>query len=225
MIAILSDIHGNYEALKVVLHEIDAMGIREVYSLGDVAGYYSQINECCDELRRRNVLSIMGNHDWYMAGNGYCLRSKSANDCMAYQRKIITPENKAWIAAFPIQRSVGKLQMVHAGWDNPLDEYMQPSQEYFDRLPGSYFVSGHTHIQTLLDFGGKIYCNPGSVGQPRDGDPRAAFCTWDGNNFQLYRVAYDIDTAADLMEKAGFSNYYYDRLRTGAANFYAEETQ
>lgn len=222
MIAIISDIHGNYAALKSVLRRIDELNITETYCLGDVAGYYTQINECCDELRRRNILSIMGNHDWYMAGDGHCLRSQSANDCIAYQRKIITPENKAWIASFPLFRQVGPLHMVHGGWDNPVDEYLEPTKEYFDRLSGTHFVSGHSHVQTLLDFGNKVYCNPGSVGQPRDGNPMAAFCTWNGNKFELHRVEYDIDEVGNAMKDCGFDNYYYSRLRTGAAKFYRE---
>ena len=80
MIALISDIHGNFEALKEVLKKIDELGIKEIYCLGDVVGYYSQVNECCDELRRRNVKCVMGNHDWYMAYDTFCPRSRSAND-------------------------------------------------------------------------------------------------------------------------------------------------
>lgn len=67
MIALISDVHGNYEALKQVLSKIDEMGIQEIFCLGDVVGYYSQVNECCDALRKRQVRCVMGNHDWYMA--------------------------------------------------------------------------------------------------------------------------------------------------------------
>ena len=88
MIAIISDVHGNYEALKVVLSEIDRLSIDEVYCLGDVVGYYSQVNECCDELKKRKVKCVMGNHDWYMASGTKCERSKSVNDCLDYLRKI-----------------------------------------------------------------------------------------------------------------------------------------
>ena len=77
MIALISDIHGNYIALQEVLKKIDSMGIQEVYCLGDVVGYYSQVNECCDELRKRSISCVMGNHDWYMASGTDCERSKS----------------------------------------------------------------------------------------------------------------------------------------------------
>lgn len=100
-IGLISDIHGNYEALKVVLETLDQMSISEIYCLGDVVGYYSQVNECCDELRSRNIPCVMGNHDWYMASGGFCPRSESVNDCLAYQRKIISPENLKWLKIFP----------------------------------------------------------------------------------------------------------------------------
>ena len=92
------------------------------------------------------------------------------------------------------------------------------SIHYFNRLDGAYFVSGHTHVQTLMQFKDKVYCNPGSVGQPRDNNPQSAFATFDGESFHLHRVAYDIDAVGNLMENAGFSGYYYSCLKTGAKN-------
>ncbi len=216
MIAILSDIHGNYVALQEVLKIIDAMGITDIYCLGDTVGYYSQVNEVCDELRKRDVKSIMGNHDWYMAADSFCERSQTVNDALVYQKKVIRAENRAWIKSLPVFRQFGELSMVHGGWTDPIDEYLKPSKEYFDKVGGKYFASGHTHVQRLEDYGHKQYCNPGSVGQPRDGDNRAAFATWDGSEFKLHRVEYDYKKVGQLMEEAGFSGYYYQRLANGA---------
>ena len=217
-IGLISDIHGNYEALKEVLSAMDRMNIDEIYCLGDVVGYYSQVNECCDEVRRRNIPCLMGNHDWYIAGGGYCPRSKSVNDCLVYQRKVITAENVEWLKTFPVQRRVGNIHMVHGGWSDPIDEYLlEPTEEYFSKLQGDTFVSGHTHIQSLQEFNGKTYCNPGSVGMPRDNDPRAAFAVYDGK-FSLYRIEYNMQPVFALMDKAGFSDYYYGGLKTGARN-------
>lgn len=216
-IGIISDIHGNFEALKAVLAELDKMNIPQIYCLGDVAGYYSQINECCNLLRSRHVPCIMGNHDWYMASGGFCLRSKSVNDCLAYQRKVITHENLIWLKSFPIHIKTDNIHMVHGGWADPIDEYVQPSQEYFSRINGEIFVSGHTHIQILQQYNHKTFCNPGSVGQPRDNDPRAAFTVYDGV-FTLHRVEYDLQIVFDLMKKAGFNDYYYGCLKTGSKN-------
>jgi predicted phosphodiesterase len=217
-IGIISDIHGNYEALQTVLAELDAMNITEIYCLGDVVGYYSQVNECCDALRKRNIPCLMGNHDWYMASGGFCPRSKSVNDCLVYQRKVITQENIEWLRTFAVQRFVGSIHMVHGGWADPIDEYLlEPNAEYFSRIEGKNFVSGHTHFQSLHTFNDKTYCNPGSVGMPRDNDPRAAFATFDGE-FTLHRIEYNMQVVFDLMDKAGFNDYYYGCLKTGARN-------
>lgn len=218
-IGIISDIHGNYEALKSVLAELDKLDIQEIYSLGDVAGYYSQINECCEALMIRNILSLMGNHDWYMASGGFCQRGKSANDCILYQRSIITTKNLEWLRKSAVQRFVGNIHMVHGGWSDPIDEYISdPSEEYFSRIKGKIFMSGHTHVQRLEVYSDKTYCNPGSVGQPRDHDPRAAFAIINNDMISLHRVEYDFEKVFYLMKKAGFNDYYYGCLKTGAKN-------
>jgi len=219
MIALISDIHGNFVALNEVLKEIGHLGIKDVYCLGDIVGYYPQVNECCDELRKRKIKCILGNHDWYMISNTLCPRSKSANDCLRYQRKIISSENLEWVSSFPVIRKINNLIIVHGGWNNPIDEYFLPTSEYFESISGNFFASGHTHKQMIKQLGEKVYCNPGSVGQPRDGNNKAAFATFDDEKFELYRVEYKIDEACKLMKQAGFSEYYYNRLKTGAASF------
>lgn len=218
MIAIISDIHGNYEALKSVLSVIDEKNIKEIFCLGDVVGYYSQVNECCDELRKRNIKCVMGNHDWYMIADSFCPRSQSVNDCLNYQRQVITKENKDWIASFPVIRKEYGISMVHGSWNNPIDDYLEPTEEYFEKIDGKYFVSGHCHVQRLEQYKNKIYCNPGSVGQPRDNDNRAAFATFDGSDFILHRVTYNIEKVGKLMDNAGFNGYYYGCLKTAAKN-------
>ena len=220
MIALISDIHGNYIALQEVLKKIDSMGIQEVYCLGDVVGYYSQVNECCDELRKRSISCVMGNHDWYMASGTDCERSKSVCDCMAYQRKVISVANLEWVKSFRTTMIAQGISMVHGGWRNPIDEYLEPTREYFKEIRGHLFVSGHTHTQQICDYGDKSYCNPGSVGQPRDGDNRAAFATFDGERFLLYRVSYDNKTVWSLMDDLGFHPYYYGCLRDASPNLH-----
>lgn len=228
MIALISDIHGNYIALKQVLEAIDEMGITDIYSLGDMVGYYPQVNEVCDELRKRNVHCVIGNHDWYMLADSFCDRSQTVNDTLAYQKKIISAENLQWLQTLPVHHEYQGLKMVHGGWVDPIDEYLrEPSKEYFEKVGGKYFASGHTHLPRIEDYGDKVYCNPGSVGQPRDGDNRAGFATWDGSNFQLHRVAYNFEKVGELMEKAGFSGYYYQRLAKGEKDngWYPNEKQ
>lgn len=212
-IGVISDIHGNYEALKSVLFELDKLNITKIYSLGDVVGYYSQVNECCKELMERNIPNIMGNHDWYMISGGFCPRSKNANDCLNYQRSIITKKNREWLSRSAIQRVVGNIQMLHGGWSDPIDEYLlEPSEDYFAKIKGRIFMSGHTHIQTLKIYNDKIYCNPGSVGQPRDNNKKAAFAIIDNEKISLHRVEYDMDRVYELMKKAGFNDSFYESL-------------
>jgi len=217
-IGLISDIHGNYEALRVVLAELDKLCVDQVLCLGDVVGYYPQINECCEELRARGIQTLMGNHDWYLCCGGFCPRSKSVNECLDYQRKIIKQDNLQWIQGFSAYKRIGELTLVHGGWCDPIDEYLrEPSEEYFERIQGKIFASGHTHVQALHKWSRKTYCNPGSVGQPRDGDPRAAFAVYD-NGFHLFRVEYDMQPVFRLMRSLGFSDYYFGCLKTGAPN-------
>jgi putative phosphoesterase len=217
-IGIISDIHGNYEALKVVLARLDSLNVQRIICLGDVVGYYSQVNECCDALRERNINCLMGNHDWYMAGGGFCPRSKSVNDCLAYQRSVITDINLNWLRTFQLQERIENMHMVHGGWSDPIDEYLtNPEASYFEKLSGEIFISGHTHIQSIFNFSSKTYCNPGSVGQPRDNDPRAAFAIYSDGIIELHRVEYNMEKVFELMENAGFNDYYYGCLKTGAS--------
>ncbi|WP_299534772.1 metallophosphoesterase family protein [Ulvibacterium sp.] len=218
-IGVISDIHGNYEALKSVLRELDRLGVSEVYSLGDVVGYFSQVNECCEELIKREIPNLMGNHDWYLCSGGFCSRSRSVNDCLEYQKKVITKANMDWLRKSQIQRFVRNIHMVHGGWSNPIDEYIwEPSKDYFSKIAGKVFMSGHTHIQVLQQYGDKTYCNPGSVGQPRDNNPKAAFAIVEDDSISLHRVEYDMEKVFQLMKRAGFSDYYYGSLKTGAKN-------
>jgi putative phosphoesterase len=223
-IALISDIHGNFEALTAVLDEIDSLGVKNIICLGDVVGYYSQVNECCEELLRRKVPCVMGNHDWYLVSESFCPRSQSVNDCLSYQRTIIRSEYVEWIKSFPVYREYNGIKALHGGWTNPIDEYLEPSEDYFEKVKGDLFVSGHTHRQSIHKFTSGTYCNPGSVGQPRDGDHRAAFAVFHNGEFLPMRVEYDIDRVGALMEQAGFSEYYYGGLFTGASRLTLKST-
>lgn len=215
MIGILSDIHANYAALTAVLDELDGVGVATLVCLGDIAGYYTQINECCEALRSRGVFSLMGNHDYYLTSGEACPRSDTATQCIRYQASIIEPTHLAWLSSLPSAMTIHGLNLVHGGWNDPLEEYMTPSALYFEHLEGNVFCSGHTHHQVRWSNGMKQYCNPGSVGQPRDGDPRAGYATWDGSSFELHRVEYDVAATQRLMTEAGFDPYFSDNLAYG----------
>ena len=150
MIAIISDIHGNYPALEAVLNEIDKIGCDKIVSLGDVAGYNCMINECIEELQSRNVINLMGHHDNYLISGDKCPRSNSANLCLEYQRKIIKKKNMLWLSNSLNELILNKVHMVHGGWNNNIDEYIYDvDEQYFEEIDGNIFFSGHTHIQLL----------------------------------------------------------------------------
>ncbi len=217
MIAIISDIHGNFPALQAVLSEIDRIGCNTIFSLGDVAGYYCMINECIEELRNRGIINILGNHDTYLLGKGYCPRSVTANQCIEYQKSIISDENLRYLEESEMKMDNELLSVRHGGWTNPVDEYI----EHFDfniakNFSAKIFASGHTHIQKLEKLDEIIYFNPGAVGQPRDNDPRAGFAIIDDNyNVQLCKIKYNIDKIVEVMRKVGFEDRIAECLYKG----------
>ncbi len=194
-IAIISDVHGNSPALEAVLDDIKTKDVVQIISLGDVAGYGPFINECCDTLRKNNVINLMGNHDQYLTSDALCERSHTVNVAIAYQKDIISDENMQWLSASPLHYTLPNISMVHAGWKHPTEEYMvRLSADYFEEYEESLFISGHTHVQGVWKLGDKTYANPGSVGQPRDGEHRAAYAVLDTQTLTLevYRIAYDV---------------------------------
>lgn len=217
MIAVIADVHGNWPALREVLADADILGCRQVVCLGDVAGYYCMVDVCADELQRRNAAAILGNHDHYLVNGTSCPRSTSANVCLEYQRQHVTAVTVRWLRGLPLRWTTDECEGVHGGWRDCLDEYMYDIKgTYFAGRGRSFYFSGHTHCQRLDRLATCIYCNPGSVGQPRDGDPRAAYAVFDGGQVLLRRVAYDIDETAASMRVAGFSEYYTTGLYRGS---------
>lgn len=218
-LGIISDIHGNYFALKQVLSALHQANCDSVICLGDISGYYSMVNECIDLIRTEGIISIKGNHDSYLLGESSCPRSNTVNRCISYQRSVISKKNLDWLASLKPTYTTQLYSAVHGGWNDPLDEYIYQFDfsAAMNSMPDcKLFISGHTHIQTLQSQNGITYCNPGSVGQPRDHDPRAAFAILENNEIQLRRVCYDIDSIAEHMRQSGFSDYYYKNLYSGS---------
>lgn len=216
MKAIISDIHGNLPALKAVLGRIDEIGCDTILSLGDVVGYYAQPGECIDLLKARGITNILGNHDHYIVSGEGCPRSKLVSKITEYQRGILSAEQVAWLATSLPYLIDGTDCFIHGGWQDPVDQYLYAIGDA-DFPPGiARMFAGHTHVQALIEVSGKIFCNPGSVGQPRDGDPRAAFAILSSDAITLHRVAYDIDETARAMRAAGFPDRCSDNLYLGA---------
>ena len=219
MIAVIADIHGNLPALESVLSDIDKYKPDCIISLGDVSGYYPFINECVELLDSRNVTNILGNHDRYIIDNIDCPRSYSANQCLIYQRSVIQDDNRKWLQkSVPFIRLDDTL-MLHGGIKDYEDEYIYKlSDSYFSKMAEKYCFCGHTHVQKkVLLRSGKVFINPGAVGQPRDGDPRAAYCLYDEKYGQvkLIRVSYNIKVVAEKMNSLGFEEKYYSNLYNG----------
>ena len=219
LIVIVSDIHGNLPALESVLEDINKYNVTKIISLGDVSGYYPFINEVIGLLKLYDAVNIVGNHDRYIIDNTECPRSDSANVCLKYQKEIITNSNKEWLKQSINKYEFDNITMVHGGWRDPVDEYMyQVTDEYFHNLNYKYFFCGHTHVQICITLGGgKVFVNPGSVGQPRDGNKKAAYCIFDENSHfvELKRVNYNIDCAAKEMKRLGFDEKLYSNLYMG----------
>lgn len=216
MIAIFSDIHGNLPALEAVLENAISHGCTRFISLGDVVGYYAQPGECIDLLKSLSALNILGNHDSYLVNQTNCSRSKVVAGIIEHHKKIVTPPQLDWLKQSLPQYHEGENLFVHGGPDDPQDQYLYEVSSKIIPTDVTYLFSGHTHVQTLIEFGDKIYCNPGAVGQPRDGDCRAGYAVLNGSRISLHRVVYDIEKAVWAMKNAGFEKFCYDNLYSGS---------
>jgi predicted phosphodiesterase len=222
-VAVIADIHGNYPALAAVLAELDAAGISQIYCLGDLVGYYCQINEVITALRERGVTTILGNHDHALAHlGGQIPRSRSATQVLERQLDIIEPDHLAWLSALPRDLQfthAGKsYYAVHGGLDDPMDEYIRSIEPaYLERhhIAHDVLLAGQTHVPLHVVLGAKAHANPGSVGQPRDGDPRASYLVLDGPELVFHRVTYDVAALIAKMQELGFPDYLYRRLESG----------
>lgn len=216
-LAIISDAHGNYPALRSVLAEIDRLDCDRIISLGDVTGYYAQPAECLEALMARDVLQLLGNHDNYLVQGSSCDRSRTVAQLILHQRKEIKPHHMEVLRQMKPQHDEGEMRFVHGSWADPVDDYLY-SLSPAD-LPGGqrFYFAGHTHVQHLAHFENKTFCNPGAVGQPRDGDPRAAFAVLQDGEITLHRVAYDIEETVRAMQRAGYEEArLWDNLFIGA---------
>lgn len=217
MIGIISDIHGNYPALKAVVNELKKKGCDSIISLGDIAGYYCMINECINLCKEEKILNILGNHDKYLVYDLECPRSQSANICLKYQKKIITKENMDWLSKSVTFFDTDVFSFRHGSWNDPTDGYIYDFN--FDLVKNRkelIFASGHTHRQILKKEGFRCYFNPGSVGQPRDYNSESGYAIIDDNNNpELYRIEYPIDEIVHEMRKCGFDDKISKCLYSG----------
>lgn len=217
-LAVISDVHGNYPALKAVLEDIDKSNIDEIICLGDVVGYYCQVNECIDLIRERGILCLLGNHDYYMI-SGTCCESKTVKMCIDYQSTIIRKDNLEWLKSLKPNLDTDEISFRHGGWSDAIEQRITVFDfNWVKDFPQRLFFSGHTHIQGVQhdELGGKVYCNPGSVGQPRDDNPKAAYAIVHPDlRIELKRVEYDIDEIVNKMKEANQGDWIWKGLYTG----------
>jgi putative phosphoesterase len=222
-IAVISDIHGNFPALQAVLKDIDAEGVDQVYCLGDLVGYYCMINEVIDTLKERNIPSLMGNHDYALCfTQGVIERSKTCTKVLGRHLQEIRSDNLAWLktleTGLAFQLGTESYFCVHGGLGDPVDEYIGLVDEgYFTRhgFQSDVLISGHTHQLRNEQAGKYTYLNPGSVGQPRDGNPAASYLLLTDTTKQHKRIPYNVDETVAAMKAQGYEPYIYEILYRG----------
>jgi putative phosphoesterase len=222
-VAVISDIHGNYPALQAVLSDISKEKADKIYCLGDLVGYYCMINEVIDSIRELGIQTLMGNHDFALLyNNGVIERSKTCTKILGRQLNDITKENHEFLKSLgpDLEFSTGNdsFYCVHGGLGDPVDEYIGKIDEaYFKKYEFKFdnLISGHTHIPRNEVLGKWRYLNPGSVGQPRDGNPEASYLLLSEDEYRHKRVEYDIDRIAGEMKKNNYEPYIYEILYKG----------
>ena len=220
-IGLISDVHGNLIALERVLEELEGCDV--IYSAGDVVGYYPFPNEVVEIFRREGIGSVKGNHDHAVATGDFSGFNPFAEEAGRWTRERLSRENLEWLSKLPIKIETEWFDIYHGA---PAEDEMafeiylfpeDPMVEDFVRMARKSIVVGHTHIQFLRYFDDLFFLNPGSVGQPRDGDPRSAFAIFDTESGKaiLRRVEYDIDEVCDAVMKAGLPEFLCFRLYNG----------
>ena len=239
-IAIISDIHGNLEALEAVAGELERLGVRELVCLGDIVGYGTNPRECIDFVAERALATVAGNHDLAAVLEGASdFFNPAAREAAAWTARELRASDRAFLASLPVQARLDDLTMelVHGECVMPrMFEYIQDCVDGYRALqvvqPGNICFVGHTHVAVCFREPGPFYddgsqchfepegravVNVGSVGQPRDGDRRACFAVFDSaeRTLEIRRVAYDYETAARKIREAGLTQVLGDRLRFG----------
>jgi diadenosine tetraphosphatase ApaH/serine/threonine PP2A family protein phosphatase len=237
--AVLSDIHGNLEALEAVLADLDRHRPASVACLGDFVGYGASPNECIARLRPRLETSVLGNHDAVACGR---MRIGSFNSDAATAARwtagSLDEQHRAWLAGLPYAAEWRGARLVHASPEEPEAWHYVLSTHEAEVELGAFGESlcliGHSHYPGVFEAGGsrvryqrdpevrlepgrRYIVNVGSVGQPRDGDPRAAYLLWDDldRSVRHVRLDYDVEGAMRRILDAGLPRFLAERLRWG----------
>lgn len=228
LIAVIADIHSNSTALEKVLDEIDKKNPSYIISPGDIVGYGPDPNGVCDRLREMdNFLSVRGNHDQAVIDGDITGMNPVASEAIKFTTKEISDENLKFLKHldnyYPLKLDIFNIFLVHGSPDNYLDDYIYPDtsenrfKKFFDKTRANLIVNGHSHIPFTRQLGDRVFLNAGSVGQPRDRDPRACYVLIDTENhkIEVKRTEYDIDKVSEKMKRKGLPKTLADRLYYG----------
>ena len=228
-IAVFSDIHGNIQALEAVWQDIQGQNPDEIYCLGDLVGYGANPNEVVDFIRGHKVMTIMGNYDEGVGLErdtcGCVYRDDRLEKLGAlsiwWTRQHTTAENKAYLVSLPMEfRPHPGLLLVH-GSPRRINEYLPEDRPdiTFERIAkmaqAKRILYGHTHIPYEKAIAETHFINIGSVGRPKDGDPRAGYVILEGDQLEFRRLEYDVQSAATAIRGSDLPDYYADELETG----------
>lgn len=238
---IISDIHANITALNAVL---DAAGsFDRVWCLGDVVGYGPDPNECIERLKNLPELQcVKGNHDAAIIGEiEIAAFNPEAQTSLTWLSRVLRPKNLEWLTSLEDRIVDEKITMVHGSPRNPVWEYIMDiptARANMDAFDTEVCLIGHTHIPSVFQFeddedhsislehlfpddvfytNRKMIINPGSVGQPRDHDPRAAFIIYDDEKelWTFHRIDYDIESVQRRIRSSGLPHRHASRLALG----------
>jgi diadenosine tetraphosphatase ApaH/serine/threonine PP2A family protein phosphatase len=236
-LAILSDIHSNLAALDAV--RADLPEVDEIWVLGDIVGYGPQPNEVISALQEMGARSVLGNHDGAAIGTvDPSDFNPDAARAIEWTRQVLDDNARAYLGSLPEVRCVDELTGVHGSPRDPIWEYVTSAQlaaVNFEAFGTRYCLFGHTHLPVIYSDGGDLrtiaatpdrsisldsdraMLNPGSVGQPRDGNPASSYLLFDTEVAiaEFRRVSYDVSLTQRLMRDAGLPARLIERLSWG----------
>jgi putative phosphoesterase len=226
-VAFISDVHSNLEALEAVLDEV---GELKVFCCGDIVGYGASPNEVVRVIRQIGATCVLGNHDLAALKGDVGDFNPRAAMAAIWTSKNLTDESRAFLASLPreVSTDIGgrRAYMAHGSPDDNMWEYVQPATHsdlfdyYLKKVGADAIALGHTHqaFEWRSD-DGRLVFNPGSVGQPRNGDPRASFAilSVEGGEFKLEarQVEYDVERAAKKILESGLPPSLASQLFSG----------
>ena len=237
--AAISDVHGNLEALQAVLKDIKRRGFHRIFFLGDAVGYGPNPNECVEILKNACSVLLAGNHDWAALGlTDIEYFNEYAKASLLWTRKTLTDESRKIIGTFPIIKSMKKenLLLVHSSPKEPEEWHylltLWDAEINFHYANERICIIGHSHVpfvierlpsgemityrkEAVLGDEKRYIINSGSVGQPRDRDPRASYITINNNQVEIVRVEYNTEETQRKMHKAGLPLPLIERLSQG----------